>query len=288
MNAILPLAVGVFALAVIGVALRRLSLRRQALERLFETDNESVDVAESDARVERWSPWLRRYRWVPVSAGLLIGGVAYFVIELAVPFVLAASLLVTLLGWQVESWLAARRLAKLELQLADAIDLMVGALGAGAGATASLEAALTEMKRPLQPVLDEVLSRIRLGDNPQHVFNMLTHRIPLETFLLFASTLAVHWEVGGTLAPTLATVGRTIRDRIELGRKIRSNSVQAQMSVVAVLFVTYFIAGVMWRTSPDRMADFLETSVASWLVAGSIILQGVGIVWMSTISRARF
>ena len=133
-----------------------------------------------------------------------------------------------------------------------------------------------------------MLSRIRLGDDPQYVFNMLTHRIPLETFLLFSSTLAVHWEVGGTLAPTLATVGRTIRDRIELGRKIRSNSVQAQMSVVAVLFVTYFIAGVMWRTSPDRMADFLESSLASWLVAGSIILQGAGIVWMSFISRARF
>ncbi|MDA1017312.1 MAG: type II secretion system F family protein [Planctomycetota bacterium] len=288
MNAVLPLAGGAFALAVIGVALRRLSQRRQALERLFEADAEASDVAEADARVERWRPWLKRYRWVPASAGLLIGGVAYLLIELAVPFVVAASVLVTLLGWQVESWLAARRLAKLELQLADAIDLMVGALGAGAGATASLEAALTEMKRPLQPVLDEVLSRIRLGDNPQHVFNMLTHRIPLETFLLFASTLAVHWEVGGTLAPTLATVGRTIRDRIELGRKIRSNSVQAQMSVVAVLFVTYFIAGVMWRTSPDRMTDFLETTVASWLVAGSIILQAVGIVWMSTISRARF
>jgi tight adherence protein B len=64
--------------------------------------------------------------------------------------------------------------------------------------------------------------------------------------------------------------------------------VQTQVSVVAVLFVTYFIAGVIWRTDPARMSDFLESAMASWLVAGSIILQGVGIVWMSFISRPRF
>ena len=47
-------------------------------------------------------------------------------------------------------------------------------------------------------------------------------RVPLETFRLFAAALTVHQEVGGSLAPTLATVGRIIRDRIELTRRIRS------------------------------------------------------------------
>jgi len=292
MNPALPIAGGAVALTMIGWAWSRIAQRRLALERLFETDAKSsriaADEAFEDDTVERWKPWLKRHRWIPVSAATITGFTLYFAAGLATPFFVAATLLVALLGLQLESWLAARRSTKLELQLADAIDLMVGALGAGAGASAALEAALSESSKPLHPVLDEVLSRIRLGDDPQHVFNMLTHRVPLETFLLFASTLAVHWEVGGTLAPTLGTVGRTIRDRIELGRKIHSSSVQAQISVVAVLFVTYFIAGIIWRTDPARMSDFLATSLASWLVAGTIILQGVGIVWMSYISRPRF
>lgn len=287
-----PIAGCAIALTMIGWAWRRIAQRRLALERLFEADASSslteADERGEDESVVRWRPWLKRYRWMPVCAATVTGLSLYFGIGLATPFSVAVTLLVALLGMQVESWLAARRRTRLELQLADAIDLMVGALGAGAGASTALEAALSESSKPFRPVLDEVLNRIRLGDDPQHVFNMLTHRVPLETFLLFASTLAVHWEVGGTLAPTLSTVGRTIRDRIELGRKIHSSSVQSQISVVAVLFVTYFIAGVIWRADPARMRDFLATSFAAWLVAGSIILQGVGIVWMSYISRPRF
>lgn len=292
MDFALPIAGGAIALAMIGWGWRRIAQRRLALERLFEADTSSghieAEEGAEDESVERWKPWLKRYRWIPFCTATVTSLTLYFGVGLAIPFSVAATLLVALLGWQIESWFAARRSTKLELQLADAIDLMVGALGAGAGASTALEAALSETSKPFRPVLDEVLSRIRLGDNPQHVFNMLTHRVPLETFLLFASTLAVHWEVGGTLAPTLSTVGRTIRDRIELGRKIHSSSVQAQVSVVAVLFVTYFIAAVIWRTDPTRMRDFLATTLAAWLVAGSIVLQGVGIVWMSYISRPRF
>ena len=133
-----------------------------------------------------------------------------------------------------------------------------------------------------------MVGRIRLGDDPQAVFQGLDERVPLETFLLFASALAVQWETGGSLAPTLATVGRTIRDRVELGRRIHSNIVQSQLSVVAVLGVTYFLALVMWRSNPEQMHQFLATSVGQWAVAGSMLLQAVGIVWMSAISRIRF
>ena len=55
-------------------------------------------------------------------------------------------------------------------------------------------------------------------------------RVPLETFRLFSAALTVHQEVGGSLAPTLATVGRIIRDRIELTRRVRSLTVQSRAS----------------------------------------------------------
>jgi Type II secretion system (T2SS), protein F len=80
--------------------------------------------------------------------------------------------------------------------------------------TKALESAAQESRPPLREQLDEVTGRIHFGDDAQAVFRSLTERVPLETFLLFSSALSVHWEVGGSLAPTLATVGRTIRDRI--------------------------------------------------------------------------
>ena len=229
-----------------------------------------------------------RYRLLPWMLGFLAAGVMYFVLGWAAAFVIAAGLILSLLGGQLESHLAASSVARIETQLADAIDLMVGALGAGAGVADALDNATRESHRPLRPQLEDVIGRIRLGDDPQSVYRNLADRIPLETFLLFSSALSVHSETGGSLAPTLAGVGRTIRDRIEIARRIRSNAAQSQISTVAVMLLTYFIALVMWRTNPEQMQKFLATSGGQWAVAGSVVLQGVGLVWMSFISRLRF
>ena len=165
---------------------------------------------------------------------------------------------------------------------------MVAALGAGAGVADALENAMRESRGPLRPQLEEVVGRIRFGEIRRTVYHGLTQRVPLETFLLFSSALSVQSETGGSLAPTLASVGRTIRDRIEIARRIRSNSAQSEVSTLAVLLLTYFIALVVWRTNPEQMGQFLATSVGQWAVAGTILMQAAGLVWMSFISRLRF
>jgi Flp pilus assembly protein TadB len=86
----------------------------------------------------------------------------------------------------------------------------------------------------------------------------------------------------------LTTVGRTIRDRIEISRRIRSNTAQSQFSTIALIGLTYFIALIVWNNGRDQMEEFVRSSIGSWFVAGSVILQAVGIVWMNLISKARF
>ncbi len=189
---------------------------------------------------------------------------------------------------QLESFFHSRHIALLERQLADAIDIMVGAVSAGAGVGPAIEAATTETDQPLKDYLQELAGRIRLGDEPIMVFRSLAERVPLETFLLFSSSLSVHYEVGGRLAPTLAIVGRTIRDRIEVTRRIQSNIAQSQFSTLAILGLVYLIALIVWRNSPDAMQEFVGSDVGSWFVSGSIVLQAVGIVWMNLISKPKF
>ena len=196
----------------------------------------------------------RRQRYLTWIVGLLAASIVYFVLGWAIVFAVSVGIIAALLARQAESLWTIRQTARIELQLADAIDLMIGALGAGAGVMVALENAVRESPKPLRGPLEEMVARIRLGDAPQTAFAGLHQRVPLETFLLFSSALAVQWETGGSLAPTLATVGRTIRDRVELSRRIRSNTVQSQLSTIAVLGVTYFLALVFWRSNPGTNA----------------------------------
>lgn len=277
---------GWFALiALVAVGWRSVRRREIAWQRLAEVNQTRAEGERVPVGVRRLH---RRWIWAPWGLALIIAGVTALVSRFSMPYVVALGVMVGFLASQLESFLAARHAATLEGQLADAIDIMIGAVDAGAGVGAAIDAAITECRAPLQPYLEEVKGRIQLGDEPAEVFRSLAQRVPLEAFLLFTSALAVHWEVGGKLSSTLTTVGRTIRDRIDVARRIRSNTAQSQFSTLAIIGLTYFIAVIVWRNGPEQMEEFVRSSVGSWFVAGSVVLQAVGIVWMNLISKPRF
>ena len=298
--------VGVVALwltiGLVVVATYRLHARRlQALDRFAEGIAEGIEAwpptidpamessaAGGSARPTSARRLTRRWIWVPWVVGVGVALTVWWVTGWPIQYILAILAVVSLLLSQMESLFHARQVAKLERQLADAIDIMVGAVSAGAAIGPAIESATAETERPLKPYLQEISGRIRLGDEPVAVFRSLADRVPLETFLLFTSSLAVHYEVGGRLAPTLSTVGRTIRDRIEVTRRIQSNIAQSQFSTFAIIGLIYLIAVIVWRNGPEPMREFVTSSVGSWFVAGSIILQAVGIFWMNLISKPRF
>lgn len=270
------------ASALLIYSYRRATINRLVRERTFEAPEQ---VVESDLEIRSVLP---RFYLMPWMTAVVLSAGIYWMLGFPLVICITIGLMAGLLGSQFEAYLHERRTAKYQVQLADAIDLMVGALGAGAGAMASLAAAVDESPNPLKTLLSEAIARIRMGDDPGTVFSGLSQSVPDETFLLFSSTMAVHWEVGGSLAPTLSMLGRTIRDRIEMSRRIRSNIIQSQASTVLIVVITYFIALLMWNHDPASVRSFVQSTVGLWLIAITMILQAVGVVWMSIMSKMKF
>jgi Flp pilus assembly protein TadB len=229
----------------------------------------------------------RRY---PLAAPAAGGAAALLIWALSLPFLysLAFGLMVWALTWLIERTRAEQLTARVESQLADAIDLMIGALRAGSPMLSALDVTVAETPAPLRPQLERVTARIRLGDDPQAALRELASVVPLETFRLFALTLAVHWEAGGSLASTLSTVGRSIRDRLEMSRRVRAQGVESRLSSVMVLMIAYGIAYVAWDANPGPFAAFATSDIGSFLVAACIALQALGLVWIETMSRIEF
>lgn len=263
--------------------------RRLAGERLENLIGKS---SEPDTREEVLIRSVRsfppRYRFAPPAAGCIAAALLRLAVGLPVGVATAAGILIGVLAYLVEDHIAEQRAATIETQLSAAIDLLVGSLRAGASLLAAFESALQETDAPLRPYFQEVAGRIRLGDDPRMAVSDLQLRVPLETFRLFATSLSIHWEVGGSLATTLSTVGRTVRDRIELSRRVRAQGVESHASVAVVLGIAYVLGFLMWRTNPDRLEAFVRTGVGTTLVSGVIGLQAIGLVWMSKLSRSRF
>ncbi len=283
MGEILGLAVVIAIAFVFVMAFRHVRLQRIARERL----NEDVHVLVHE-RATGLTPSLRRHRWIPVAVGVFVALVCRVLLGIDVVYAAALGVIVAVIAFLVEGWHHQRNRLKLETQLANSIDLMVAALGAGSGLMEAIDGAAREAGKPLKPELDETLGRIRFGETPKQVFEDLAERVPLEAFRLFAFTMAVHGETGGSLAPTLATVGRTIRDRIEIGRRVRAQSTQAQASVIGIVLITYFLGILMWRTNPRGFEEFLTHPVGSNIVAAAIVLQAIGLLWITRLTQLRF
>jgi tight adherence protein B len=165
---------------------------------------------------------------------------------------------------------------------------MVGALQAGSALLKAFDAALTEAKYPLRPELQDLTGRIRLGESPHSALNTLAARVPLETYRLFCVSLSVHWETGGALSSALIAVARSIRDRIEMARRVRAQSVEVQISVAIVLLICYGLGVIMYNANPEQLIEFLGSTIGSYLAGGVIALQAAGVFWVFRLSTARY
>lgn len=270
--------------------LRRAYIDRVVGERLADADHLDEDAADQSDEAPR-RPFrhpLQRHYWVAPVFGVACCLVLALVAS--VPWVLAFALgiLAGMLGWQLEAVLAARRVRLLEQQLADALDMMIAAVKSGSSLLSAIGSAQQQANQPLRAEFDFLAGRVRLGDEPSDALNDLADRVPLESFELFTQAMAVNWSVGGQLSATLASIARTVRDRIELTRRMHSMTMQSRLSIISVMGVTYFLGALMWRNDPERMGGFLTSLIGQWAVAVAVVLQGVGVIWISLISRPRF
>jgi len=265
--------------------LRRVSLQRIGLQ--VQQDNLFTPmVIGAERQAVRTFP--TRYRYAPPIAGLLAGALIFFGTKLPHQYSIAVGILTAAISYLVEMHWADLMIERIESQLADAIDLMVASLRAGSALLAALEATLSEARRPIREELDAMVSRIRLGEDPRMAVQELGARVPLESFRLFSHSLLVHWETGGSLTSSLRTVGRTVRDRLEVSRRISAQAVEAQVSVIAVMAIAYALAVFMLNANPEPMKKLLYSQIGAYVASAVMILQAIGMIWIWRMSRIRF
>lgn len=277
--------IGLVAIRVGQVSrLRRLSLHRIGLQ-VQENILEGTVFVVGQQSVRTYP---HRYRFAPPAAGLLAAALVWWGTGLPHPLSIGTGVLVGAIAYLVEVHWANSMIERIESQLADAIDLMVSALRAGAAVLAALEATLAEARNPIRDELETMIHRIRLGEDPRQTAKDLAVRVPLESFRLYSHSLLVHWETGGSLTSSLKTVGRTLRDRIEVSRRINAQAIESQVSVIVVMAIAYGLIAFMLYSNPGPIRKLIYSEVGAYIAAGLMILQAIGMVWIWSMSRIRF
>lgn len=265
----------------LGLWSNRLVARRRAIDRLERADA-SREVAENDVVRGRGRTALAvalAFAAVFLAARFLLSAPVTIAAALGVDGAVVAGLAVATVH--------ERRAARIEAQLAELLQLSAASLRAGMGRVDAFDRALAQIGDPLAAVLSDPFGRLRLGESPERVFGPVVRQIPLESFRLFALVLSTQWNAGGSLQNTLGSIGESLQDRVDVTRRIQSQSAPIRSSVLTLIAATAAIAYFSYANDPPNLERFLRSEWGEGLVASAFVLQGLSLVWIWQMTRTR-
>lgn len=284
---------GVIALLVLGVAavwygVRGAVARRRAIARLARQRDE-IDERREELELEA-DESARRSVVEGRAWPLWVGGLGSFALAFAgfglTPIVsFAIGVFGAVVGWRLEERRVERLALKLETNLADAVDLIVSSVRAGGTIVDAMAQASDRVDGIVGDELGEVVDRLRIGQSPREVLADLRARVPLDSFRLFTFTIGTNWEGGAGHGHALSSVGRAIRDRVALRRRLRTQTIETEVSVVGVLALTYGLAYLVAHSSAIDFGQFVSSGVGQLVVASILLMQAVGVLWVQRLAR---
>ena len=127
-----------------------------------------------------------------------------------------------------------RRLRQLEDQLPEAVDVMVRSLRAGHPIPVAIALVAREMPDPVGSEFGMVSDEMTYGLDLSTAMSNLRARTGQLDVALLVVAISIQSKTGGNLAELLANLGRMIRERGRMRRKIHSLSAEGRMSAIAL------------------------------------------------------
>ncbi len=149
----------------------------------------------------------------------------------------------------------------------------------------SLEQALRALSSntvPLTRGLNGVIRQLRMGRPVESALDAWLMRATTSSERLLAAALTLGVSHGGPLAKALDGVGEGLRDELQHSARRRLLLVQATMSTGVLVSLPVVFAIV---ASVVRGASILDGAVGMLLVVGGLLLDALGLWWMSVLMR---
>jgi tight adherence protein B len=149
----------------------------------------------------------------------------------------------------------------------------------------SLEQALRALSSntvPLTRGLNGLIRQIRMGRPVEPALDVWLARATTSAERLLAAALTLGVSHGGPLATALDGVGEGLRDELQHSARRRLLLVQATMSTGVLVSLPVVFAIV---ASVVRGASIFDGAVGMFLVVGGLLLDALGLWWMSVLMR---
>lgn len=125
---------------------------------------------------------------------------------------------------------ASKRIALIEEQLPDAIELMVRSLRVGHPFSSAISTVSKEIKDPLATEFGMIADETAYGRDMGEALKDMAERLDMQDMRFLAVAVAIQQQSGGNLADILDGLSKVIRARFRLFRRVKAITAEAQWS----------------------------------------------------------
>lgn len=176
---------------------------------------------------------------------------------------------------------AKKRMALIEEQLPDAVELMVRSLRVGHPFSAALQIVAKEVPDPLGTEMGVISDEAAYGRDVGEALKSMAERMDMQDLRFLAVSVTIQQTSGGNLAEILDGLAKVIRARFKLFRRVKAITAEAKWSG---MFLSVFPIGALIMINviqPNYYDDVKETSlfipaclvVAGFLVANIFVMR---------------
>ena len=179
------------------------------------------------------------------------------------------------------SWLKSRRMATLERQLPEALELVSRALRSGHAFSVGLKIVGDEAADPIGQEFRQVFDEISMGVALPRALHNMIDRVDNVDCRFFVTSVLVQRETGGNLAEIIDSLAKLIRQRFELQLKVKALSAEGRFSAMILLGLPIVIGLLLYKLNPDYvgllfsdpMGQSLSTAGSIMMVLGAIVMK---------------
>lgn len=179
----------------------------------------------------------------------------------------------------------AKRFARFEEQMPDAIDMIQRALKAGHPFGQCLKLVSEDMSEPISKEFELTFADLSYGNDPRRALFGLLQRVPSVSVTALITAVIVQRETGGNLAESLAKISSVIRGRFRFQRRVKTLSAEGRLSGVILAMTPIVLFGILWLSHPEYVALLTNHPKGPKLISAAVVMGSVGILWIRKLVR---
>ncbi len=208
-------------------------------------------------------------------------------VRLAPPIVLIIALASALIPLANLLRLRHRRTRQIEVQIPEALDLMVRAMQAGRSLSNAIRIVGTEGPSPIAREFRTTFDEINFGLAEDVALANLAGRTQIGDLRYFVVAVLIQREAGGNLAELLKAISALVRERIALRGVVRVMSAEGRLSAWILGLLPFVISLLISLINPGFFKVLWTEAIGIQMVAGALGLLALGVAWMWAIIRIR-